>query len=44
MDVVALLEPFPEDVTAKDLDGNTSVHVAVSAVDYDLVKVCTSIM
>ncbi|CAM9114900.1 unnamed protein product [Pylaiella littoralis] len=38
MDVVVLLEPFPEDVEAKDLEGNTSVHVAASAVDYDLVK------
>lgn len=39
MDVVALLEPFPEDVTAKDLRGNSSVHVAAAAVDYELVKV-----
>ncbi|CAM9491552.1 unnamed protein product, partial [Scytosiphon promiscuus] len=38
MDVVVLLEPFPEDVDAVDLDGNSSVHVAASAVDYELVK------
>lgn len=39
MDVVALLEAFPEDVTAVDTKGNSSVHVASSAVDYELVKV-----
>eukprot|EP00903_Cladosiphon_okamuranus_P008596 g8244.t1 len=38
MDVVVLLEPFPDDVTAKDLNGDSSVHVAASAVDYELVK------
>ncbi|CAM9119202.1 unnamed protein product, partial [Ectocarpus sp. 8 AP-2014] len=38
MDVVALLEAFPEDVTAVDTKGNSSVHVASSAVDYELVK------
>ena len=39
MDVVVLLEAFPEDVTAKDVNGDSSVHVAASAVDYELVKV-----
>ncbi|CAN0006760.1 unnamed protein product [Ectocarpus sp. 6 AP-2014] len=38
MDVIALLEAFPEDVTAVDTKGNSSVHVASSAVDYELVK------
>lgn len=38
-DVVALLEPFPADVTACDSDGNTCVHVAASSADYFLVKV-----
>lgn len=42
MDVVALLEGFPEDVTAVDTKGNSSVHVASSAVDYELVKVCVT--
>lgn len=39
MDVVVLLEAFPDDVAAKDLNGDSSVHVAASAVDYELVKV-----
>ena len=39
MDVVVLLEAFPDDVAAKDLNGNSSVHVAASAADYELIKV-----
>lgn len=39
MDMVALLEPFPEDVTARDRDGNSSLHVAASAANYEMVKV-----
>lgn len=42
MDMAVLLEPFPEDVTARDRTGDSCVHVAAAAVDYELVKVWPS--
>jgi Ankyrin repeats (many copies) len=38
LDMVALLEPFPEDVTARDRSGNSCMHGAAAAANYDLCK------
>ncbi|CAM9455312.1 unnamed protein product [Phaeothamnion confervicola] len=38
MDMVALLEPFPEDVFAVERLGNTCLHYAAGAANYDLMK------
>jgi myosin-5 len=38
LDLVVLLEPFPEDVFAADIFGSTCVHKAASTFSYDLMK------
>jgi myosin-5 len=38
MDMVTLLEPFPEDVFAADRFGNSPMHSAAGAANYDLMK------
>lgn len=39
MDMVVLLEAYPEDITAGDRYGNSCIHLAAFSADYDLVKV-----
>lgn len=39
IDAVAALEPLPADVVACDGHGNSCVHIAAVAADYDMVKV-----
>ncbi|CAM9678957.1 unnamed protein product [Chrysoparadoxa australica] len=38
MDMVTLLEPFPEDVLAQEKYGNCCTHYAAGAANYDLMK------
>ncbi|CAM9430236.1 unnamed protein product, partial [Discosporangium mesarthrocarpum] len=38
MDMVTLLEPFPSDVLERDRRGDTCVHHAAAAANYDLIK------
>ncbi|KAG5193023.1 P-loop containing nucleoside triphosphate hydrolase protein [Tribonema minus] len=38
LDIVALLEPFPEDVYGRDKLGNTCMHYAAGVAHYDLCK------
>ena len=38
LDIASLLEPFPEDVMAVDRHGNTALHHACSAANYELCK------
>jgi Ankyrin repeats (many copies) len=38
LDVTALLEPYPEDIYARDRLGNTAMHYAAAIAHYDLCK------